>query len=167
MTDLDGTSALATLPEELGPIWARVNRTSGCWLWTGSRGSHGYGQVTIRRRVLTVHRLVWEALFGPIPQGSCVLHRCDVRNCVRPDHLFLGTRGENSADMWSKGRGISPPNFVRRGEEHRSAKLTAGDVRSIRTRAALGANRGDLARNFGVTRSLIGQILRRRIWRHL
>jgi hypothetical protein len=52
------------------------------------------------------HRMSWEMHFGPIPEGMLVLHHCDVRRCVRPDHLFLGTARDNTRDMIAKGRGF-------------------------------------------------------------
>lgn len=76
----------------------------GCWEWTGAT-TWGYGEVNRQgisgRRV---HRLAWEFAYGPIPDGLMVLHRCDNRSCVRPDHLFLGTAADNMHDMIAKGR---------------------------------------------------------------
>jgi hypothetical protein len=79
---------------------------SGCLLWTGRYGRHGYGtygggRIGERRQA---HRVVWEDVNGPIPDGLFVLHRCDVRGCVNPDHLFLGTAKDNTRDMMAKGR---------------------------------------------------------------
>lgn len=72
-----------------------------CILWAGTRNPDGYG----KRGDNYAHRLAWEAAFGPIPPGLCVLHRCDVRPCVNPEHLFLGTKGDNARDREAKGRG--------------------------------------------------------------
>src|SRR5437667_3887741 len=86
-------------------FWDRVKKTSKCWLWNGVILSTGYGQYrTKRNRRIPPHRYVWEITFGPIPKGLCVLHKCDVRNCVRPSHLFLGTKAENVWDCIQKGR---------------------------------------------------------------
>src|SRR5216684_5016973 len=80
---------------------------SGCWLWDGSLDSHGYGQLSSKRgsRPHRASVVSYELYKGGVPNGWCVLHRCDVPCCVNPDHLWLGTRKENSIDMVEKGRG--------------------------------------------------------------
>lgn len=92
-------------PERLAQIKAKAKlSSSGCWLWP--RLLHnGYGQTTWNSKPWRTHRLVWTLVNGPIPKGLLVLHRCDVRNCCNPDHLFLGTAADNTADMMAKGRG--------------------------------------------------------------
>jgi hypothetical protein len=79
---------------------------AGCWLWTGAwTPSRGYGLVRGEGGRRTVaHRRSWELHCGPIPAGMKVLHKCDVRLCVNPDHLFLGTLGDNNRDAYDKGR---------------------------------------------------------------
>ena len=79
---------------------------SGCWLWDGYVApQNGYGLIAIgNRRMMRAHRFAWKLYRGPIPEGLWVLHRCDNPDCVRPDHLFLGTAKDNSQDMLRKGR---------------------------------------------------------------
>jgi hypothetical protein len=85
---------------------------SGCWLWAGCIAPDGYGQLRVRQpeghRSINAHRIAWELHHGKVPEGLWVLHRCDVRHCVNPAHLFVGTPAQNTADMLSKGRAVWP-----------------------------------------------------------
>lgn len=76
----------------------------GCWEWTGGKQAKGYGYLFKRDEEKLTHRRVWAAIYGPIPDGLYVLHRCDNPPCFRPDHLFLGTKADNNRDMVEKGR---------------------------------------------------------------
>lgn len=84
-------------------FWAKVEKTPTCWLWTASM-STGYGQFYLRGRIVPAHRVSYKLQYGqPSPQ-LCVLHTCDNRICVRPDHLFIGTKSDNTWDSVWKGR---------------------------------------------------------------
>lgn len=108
------------------------------------------------------HRWAWEDEHGPIPKGLCVLHRCDVPACVRPDHLFLGTQVENIADMFAKGR-----QQRSRGERCGNSKLARIQVREILRRRAAGETQSELARHFGTCQANISLIVRRLTWAHV
>jgi len=87
-------------------FWSHVRKTSGCWLWVTrfDEPVAEYGLLTVEGRSVPVHRLSWQLHNGPIPPGMQINHTCDVRNCVRPDHLYLGTQRENMRDMVRRGR---------------------------------------------------------------
>lgn len=76
----------------------------GCWEWTSAFGQGGYGKLTANSQQRSAHRVSYEIHHGPIGDGLCVLHRCDNKSCVNPGHLFLGTKSENTRDMYAKGR---------------------------------------------------------------
>lgn len=75
-----------------------------CWLWNAACQSAGYGAISVNGVTTLAHRAAYQLAKGPIPEGMCVLHRCDVPGCVNPAHLFIGTKGDNTYDMIDKGR---------------------------------------------------------------
>ena len=92
-------------------FWAHVQKMPGedaCWIWTGRRGgTMGYGFTQTPRpehRIVSAHRTAYELCKGKVPDGLCVLHKCDNPPCVNPDHLWLGTQSDNARDMVAKGR---------------------------------------------------------------
>lgn len=139
-------------------LMRRTRKTPTCWLWTGCRSIGGYGQICTGggQRAYT-HRISWEVHRGPIAGGMYVLHRCDNPPCVNPDHLFLGSKGDNNRDAIKKRRG-----WV--GELNGSARLTWDAVRKIRSARAIGASLVDLGKRFHVDPSTIGLVVRNHTW---
>ena len=95
--------------DEQERFWSRVDRSpGGCWEWTGRRARGGYGEIWWHGRDQRSHRVAWELLEGPIPEGLFVCHHCDNPPCVRTSHLFLGTALDNNRDRQAKGRTTGP-----------------------------------------------------------
>lgn len=127
---------------------------NGCWIWRGGVDSYGYGVMSYN---VKAHRFFYETHVGEIPDGLCVCHKCDVRNCVNPSHLFLGTSQENTADKTAKGRQV-------KGKDVHKAKLTDADVREI---LALDLPCRVLAEQYGVTDTTISYIKMGKTWKHV
>ena len=135
-------------------FWSKVNKTEGCWEWTGAlRNGYGHFHTTGKSGTAYAHRLSFEMAYGPIDRGLFVCHKCDNRKCVRPDHLFLGTDEENLHDAGRKGR--------------LAQKLTADIVRSILRDREAGATVPQLARRYGVCNATAYNVVARKSWRHL
>lgn len=77
---------------------------SGCWIWTKAAHGGGHGVVWKNNKSNLAHRFVYAELVGEIPDGLRVLHRCDVKTCVNPAHLYLGTDLDNMNDQYARGR---------------------------------------------------------------
>lgn len=134
---------------------------SGCWLWEKSWASTGYGQARKDKTTYGAHRMSYEIYKGDIPEGLCVMHTCDTRACVNPEHLVLGTKGDNNRDAFNKDR-----QTILKGTERPSAKLDDDKVRYIRTQKGIRTNK-DLGREFGVDPSIISEVQNRKIWSHV
>lgn len=137
---------------------------SGCWEWNGRRTAiGGYGCVYFRRRTVLAHRLAYQAWVGIIPAGQQIRHReCDNPPCVNPAHLLPGTQVENMRDMEERGRAVRS-----RGCANGNSKLSEGDVVEIRKLRSDGLYFHVIADIYGVSPSLIRQIVSRQLWRHV
>lgn len=168
-------------------LWSRVTRQDGCWEWQGHRQRSGYGGLTVGNKHRLAHRVAWEVTYGPIPDGLCVLHRCDNPPCCNPAHLWLGTKAQNNADRAVKGRSaigdrsgarLHPETRARgdrhparytpgwgQGERNGRARLTQADADAIRRAYVPGVVRQlDLAHQYGVSLGAVAHIIHGRHW---
>jgi len=150
-------------------FWAKVNKHSGifgvdsnmstqCWEWTGALYPNGYGWFALGRRsegTIGAHRMSWRLTYGTL-DDQYILHECDNRRCVRPDHLFQGTQKTNIRDMMDKGRA---PQM--------RAKLTIKDVIAIRQSASDGMSQMKIAVLFGISKTMVAHIIHRRRWKDI
>jgi hypothetical protein len=135
--------------------------SSTCWYWIGSTSGIGYGCLPALGES-KAHRVSYRIFKGDIPAGAKVLHKCDTRCCVNPDHLFVGTQAENVADMVSKGRN-RPTSLC--GEKNPMAKMTAKEVEQAKAMKQSGAKQADIARFFNVSPMTISRLIRGESWK--
>lgn len=157
---------VGNLPKSKIPIeirfWEYVNKTDGCWLWTGHK-TKGYGAISSSSdKYIAAHRFSWILHNGNIPKGLCVLHRCDNPSCVNPDHLFLGTLKDNTQDMVSKGRG-----HFHLGENHYYSKLKTEDIPFIKLLLENGKTLKVIAGIFNVSQGAIFCIKSGTTWKYI
>jgi len=150
------------LPIKSRLIGGSKNGPNGCWLWTGARSSNGYGVITIHNKTKSVHVEAYKAFKGKIPKGLCVLHTCDIRPCINPQHLWIGTKGDNNRDAAKKGRSFG---FLTNGEANSLAKFTNTQAKQIKNMANDGENQRSIARKMGVSEMTISRIVRNQTYR--
>lgn len=145
-------------------FWGKVNKDgsfceklgSRCWEWMGGKTKDGYGSIGDNWKKIYTHRLVWELVNGPIPNKLCALHKCDNPGCCNPDHLFLGTKGDNIRDCIKK---------CRRGNCNR--KMTPEQVIEIRELRKTGLSLRKIAVMFGIHNQQIYNIVSGRHWKEV
>lgn len=146
-------------------FWSKVAITADddkCWEWEKSLTDKGYGSVRFNGHPQTAHRVSWKLTYGEIKDGLWVLHKCDNRKCVNPNHLFLGTALDNNRDRAQKGRSATA-----HGENCHFAKLTSNQVREIRRRASIReVPQSKLAIEYGVSLTHIERIVNYRAWKN-
>lgn len=154
-------------------ILIRTNITEDCWLWQGAvHYRTGYGSIKVHGHPMNTHRAMWIAMYGPLDDGMMVGQHCDVHRCVRPSHLFAGTRADAMRNARLKGRLNWPMQDRRRGQfvgsVNGQSKLTEDNVREIRAKYETGGwTMDELAKRFGVTRSNVYQVVHRKTWKHV
>lgn len=146
-------------------FWEKVRRQRDdqCWPWLASTTRNGYGQVRADGRNQKAHRLSYTEARGEIPLGMVVMHTCDNRRCVNPNHLRLGTPRENNKDRDIKGRQVS-----KRGEAHGMSKLRENQAAEIvALRSEINRRVSDFAVRFGVSKTTVRDLLAGRSWKWL
>ena len=146
-------------------FWIKFDKPKeGCWEWKAAKSPKGYGLIRRSgvRALVQSHRLSWMLFNGRIPDGLCVLHKCDNTSCVNPDHLFLGTHRDNAIDKSIKGR-----CSCRKGEDNKNSKLTNSVVKRIRKLRKGGTKRKQLSKIFNVSISSIDKVIYKTTWKHI
>ena len=144
-------------------VWDKINQTfpSLCWEWVSGKDWDGYGIFTIYGISYKVHRLVYELIYGIIPEGLCVCHHCDNPSCCNPKHLWLGSSSENNTDRHNKGR----DNFAR-GNQLPQTKLNQYQVNEIRKLYITNKyTQKELGKRFGVCGANINKIINNITWK--
>jgi len=137
-------------------LWSKVEKTRGCWFWTGQTNGAGYGLLLRDGRTRLAHRIVWELENGPIPEGNLVRHMCDNPACVNPAHLRLGTQRDNMRDRLISAR-----------VHYAGVKLTADDVVNIVDLYKKGETQKSIAKRYGVSEPTVSGIMRGLCWQHV
>lgn len=153
-----------TQEQALAAYWSKVDKGEHCWLWTAATNDDGYGHFrSTEGKYVNAHRFSYQLHKGAIPAGLTVMHSCDKRHCVNPDHLSLGTHAQNMADCKAKGRSTW-------GEKNKRNKLTASQVREIREAYSIKgrvSNTKELAAIYNVAVGTITNITSGRTWSQL
>jgi hypothetical protein len=162
--------------ERIAAFWEKVDKNGDCWLWIGAvqkepRG--GYGMVHYDGKCTKTHRISWVLHNGIIPDGMQVLHTCDVRNCVNPNHLFLGTNRDNVDDKVRKGRQTTRNQIIaswkhdRKGENQFCSKYTDTMVLAMRCLFRGGVRIKEISDVYGIPSSTVSGIVYGDRWPHL
>lgn len=126
----------------------RAKLKGDCVEWQGGASSGGYGQIKLNGKRWAVHRASYEIYVAPIPDGLHIIHLCDNRRCISPNHLAAATHDANMADMKIKGR-------APHGSKHPKSKLKPKDIPRIKELAERGRRHADIAKKYGVSRPTI------------
>ena len=131
----------------------------GCLLWFGCAGTDGYGIISFNSKKTSTHRLSYETFNGPIPDGLIVRHKCDVRACINPNHLLVGTKGDNLVDAYQRNRRIQPA-----GERCVFATHTAEEARKVKNLTQAGLSVKAIREKTGLDRDFINKVRSGRAW---
>jgi len=148
-------------------FWDKVDKSSDHWIWIGAQNGNGYGIFYFRGRNQCAHRVSLILSGVRIPKGFEALHKCDIKLCVKPDCLFIGTQMDNIHDMISKGRqaiGLKLNHPPQDGENNHNAKLTYSRVCEIKKLLSSGARQCEIMKAFGVSRANVWAIAHGKSW---
>jgi hypothetical protein len=154
-------------------FWSKVDIQSenDCWNWIAGVDTPGYGGFKYNGKKISSHVMAWILTNGEVPNKLWVLHICDNRLCCNPRHLFLGTQLDNNRDMFKKGRAVNAlklnPELSSCGESCYLAKLTNHQVFEIRNLLDKGISGAEIGRMYGVHKSTISDIKRRKSWKYI
>lgn len=173
-SDLDGVFGLISHHIQLHPdefedrFWVRVDRAKEdeCWEWQGSLDSSGYGNLSESGKQGAAHRQAWELEHGN-PGDDWVLHTCDNKKCVNPNHLYLGDHTQNMADAWDRGlmtpNNNLPPIEERGGEDAPGAKLSKKEAQEVKEMIG-DKTQEEIAIEYGITQTTVSQIKLGQTW---
>ena len=164
--------------KDIARFWGKVDKSGDCWVWTASLQGRGYGSFSAQGRRHQAHRWIFQRINGSVPADIDICHQCDNPRCVRPSHLFSGSRSVNMRDCAHKGRnGMQTMPFKSslignsitrpRGEAQGSAKLTADKIRQIKHLSLSGMSSAEIAPIFGIHAGHVRKILTKRAWSHV
>lgn len=144
----------------------KINQETQCWEWIGAVNERGCGKMAIHRKLMYAHRFSLQIKLGrELGNNECACHHCDNPNCVNPDHLFAGTRSENTRDSMGKGRFVIPT--ASKGVKHNKSKLDPVKVQEIISLLASGESQQSIANKYGVAPSSIHKIHTGKSWKEV
>lgn len=146
-------------------FWEKVKILSknACWEWQAGKFHYGHGQFSLKRKNFKAHRISYILTKGSIPNGKCVLHKCDNPPCCNPSHLYVGTQKDNAQDRKKRGRQNS-----QKGSKHSQCIFDEKIV--LKIRKSFSGKRGEygsIAKKYGVDRKTIFNLITKRSWNHI
>lgn len=142
-------------PKDINRFWRKVNKEcdNGCWEWINCKGR--YGRFWVDGSTFYAHRISWLINRGQIPIGMEVLHKCDNKICINPDHLYLGTQSDNNSDRVTRFNGKIAG---------RPKRFSDSDIEEIKKLYHEGVSQGDIARKFSTYRSTISLVVNDKLY---
>ena len=131
-------------------FWRNIDKTPTCWVWAGCKTHDGYGIIRINYKNVKAHRMSWEMHYSTIPGDLFVLHKCDNRACVNPEHLYLGTNQDNMNDMKNRGRSL-------KGQRNPNSTLSDAQVLEIVEKYRSGRTQASLADEYHVDQTTVSR----------